>query len=365
MKKRVFNKKYAPPGSSPGLTTGTHEPPAGAPRIRLISYNTDSFFEQDLASVEQCRSHLDQDLPTWIHVQGEVSSDILRSLGSTFGLHTLALEDIMHTGQRPKVDFYDDHVFVVAAHPVANGGDSNAHSFVQVGLFLGNDWVISFHSGADDPFDPVRQRLRSGGSTGRIRTRTIDYLFYALLDVAVDLSFPLMEQLGERIETLEEQLLAQPTRQTLHEIHNIKRELLLFRRHLWPLRDVMNQLIREETPFITDAIKWYLRDCYDHTVQIMELLESYRELTSSMIDIYMSSQSFRLNDVLRVLTMISTLFIPLTFITSVYGMNFGNNQHSFWAMPELRWAYGYPMVWGIIIAVAIAMLMFFKRKDWL
>lgn len=361
-KKRVFNKKYAQPGTSPGLITGPTAGTAGAPRIRLISYNAETFFETDVASAEQCRAHLEQDLPTWIHVQGDVSPETLHSLGTTFGLHTLALEDIIHTGQRPKVDFYDNHVFVVAVHPVTTNG---VPGFAQVGLFLGNDWIVSFHSGNDDPFEPVRQRLRTGAAAGRIRTRGSDYLFYALLDVVVDMSFPFMEQLGEQIETLEEELLDQPTRQTLHKLHNIKRELLLFRRHLWPLRDVMNQLVREETPFITDAVKWYVRDCYDHTIQIMELLESYRELTTGMIDIYLSSQSFRLNDVMRVLTMIATLFIPLTFITSIYGMNFGADPPSPWAMPELRWEYGYPMIWGIIITVAVGMLIYFKRKDWL
>lgn len=355
-----FTKRYHPPGTSPGtLAEPTHK--MGAPlTIHLLSYNAQSINETESATTGECQSRLADDVTTWIHVQGQAEPEVLRELGATFGLHMLALEDVVNVGQRPKVDHYEHHDFAIVSYPAPH---SDEHRNGQVSLFLGNDFVISFYAGPDDIFAPVVLRLRS--NAGRLRQRGADYLFYSLLDLVIDAGFPMLESFGEAVEELEDELLDNPSKSSLRKLHELKRELLLGRRSLWPHRDVLNSLIRDDSSFISDGVKIYLRDCYDHTVQIMDLLETYRDITASMLDIYLSSVSYRLNDVMRVLTMIATLFIPLTFITSVYGMNFGNNDKSFWAMPELRWEYGYPVLWLIIIAVASSMLIFFRRKGWL
>ncbi|MGB5736731.1 MAG: magnesium/cobalt transporter CorA, partial [Thiohalocapsa sp.] len=233
----------------------------------------------------------------------------------------------------------------------------------QISLFIGKGYLISFCGQAQDPFEAVRSRLRN--HAGRIRRGGSDYLLYALLDVIIDHAFPLLETYGERIEALEEALLDRPEPDILAQIHQLRRELLLMRRMLWPQREVLSQLFHEECPCIEQDTKFFLRDCYDHTVQILDLLESYREMAASMVDVYLSSLSNRLNESMRLLTIIATLFIPLTFIAGVYGMNFGNDTQSWWAMPELRWDYGYPAVWLLMIAVAGVMLYLFKRNKWM
>jgi magnesium transporter len=357
-----FTKRYHPPGTSPGTLTSE---PGTAPlplSLSFICYSSEQFRESQPASLSECRSLVQPGARNWLHVQGPVSPELLAELGRHFGLHALALEDVLNSGQRPKLDTYENHLFLVAAYPNIRDDGIDAE---QVSLFLIDDLVISLCLGATDPFEPVRQRLRESGTGGRIRTRSCDYLLYALLDAVIDQGFPVLEDLGERLEDLEDELLNTPTRDTLRTLHHFKRELLLLRRALWPHREVVNGLTRDDTGQISEAVKPFLRDCYDHTVQIMELLESYRDITASMLDIYLSSVSYRLNDIMRVLTMISTVFIPLTFITGVYGMNFGNNTTSTWAMPELRWEYGYPLIWGIIVAVAAGILVYFRRKKWL
>jgi len=227
-------------------------------------------------------------------------------------------------------------------------------SIEQVSLFFGNNYVISFYNGEKDPFDPVRNRLRSGG---RLRSRGADYLLYTLLDVVIDQGFPVLEALGEWIEDLEDELLGAPSKQTLAQIHELKRDMLLLRRTLWPQREVINQLLREDQSLIEEATRPYLRDCYDHTIQIMDLFETYRDMAAGMMDVYLSSTSYRLNEVMRVLTVIATIFIPPTFLVGVYGMNFAD-------MPELHWRYGYLGSWLVIIAMIGGMLLYFKRKKW-
>ncbi|MBI5138167.1 MAG: magnesium/cobalt transporter CorA [Nitrospirae bacterium] len=352
-----FSKKYHAPGTSPGTLAETAG--AGGLVIRLIDYTATEFTEKDLISPAECHDYLDRPTITWIHVQGTVAPETLRHVGELFELHPLALEDVINAGQRPKAERYGGHLFVVACDPsLAGDGHVTSH---QVSLFAGENFVISFHSGPDDPFEPVRARLRKAG--GRIRTRKADYLLYALLDLVIDGGFPLLETLGDAIEETEADLLERPDRASLHKLHAIKRDLLLLRRMLWPQREAINALVRDGEPPITDETRVYLRDCYDHTTHIMELLESYREMTAGMLDIYLSSVSNRMNDVMRVLTIIATIFIPLTFIVGVYGMNFAHPD-SPWAMPELRAYYGYPAVWLVMLALAGGMLLLFKRKGW-
>lgn len=326
----------------------------------MIEYDTGYLEEFPDVAIDECRRFLESPTITWIHVQGQPSADILRTLAECFAIHPLALEDILNTGQRPKLEMYEDQYFLVLGLPCL----ADARVCVeQVSLFLGENYVVSFHAGENDPFEPVRKRLRE--SKNRIRTRQADYLLYALVDRIIDQGFPVLEDISERIENLEVELLEHPGRQTLNSIHQLRRDLLLLRRLFWPQREVVNLLMREGGAPIREETQLYLRDCYDHGVQILDLLESYRDLSAGMLDVYLSSTSHRLNEIMRLLTVISTIFIPLTFIVGLYGMNFGRDlPRSPWAMPELDWYYGYPLVWLIMIGVAVAMVVYFKYRRW-
>ena len=355
----IFHKRYHPPGTSPGtLSVVASEVPLA---IRLIDYTQTRFEEEALGEPAECAPYLGPDSTTWIDVQGNVPPDILGELGRLLNLHFLALEDILNKGQRAKLEEYDDQIFVVMHLPVLD--ESGDLHLEQVSLFLTKGVVVSFYGAARDPFEPIRERLRR--SIGRVRKRGSDYLFYALLDTVVDHAFPLLEGYGERIETLEDEVLTLPTQETLAEVYRLRRELLVLRRMCWPQRDVLSQLFRGDCTCIQEETNWFLRDCYDHTVQVLDLVESYREMVAGLLDVYLSSLSNRLNESMRLLAIIATVFIPLTFIAGVYGMNFGNNTNSWWAMPELRWDYGYPAVWGLMIVIAAVMLYLFKRNKWL
>ncbi|MCG6891951.1 MAG: magnesium/cobalt transporter CorA [Gammaproteobacteria bacterium] len=356
-----FHKRYHTPGTAPG-TLHQQDKTTGVPlKISLTDYTASDFSELVLAEPEECRAHLESDSLTWIHVQGDAAPDTLRQLGKLFGLHHLALEDVINTGQRPKVDDYNDQLFVVMAHPVM-GADSSDLEMEQLSVFVGQNFVVSFHPGASDPFDPIRTRLRD--HSGRLRERGADYLFYALIDLVIDEGFPLLERIGDEMDLLEERLFDTPTRASMQELHRLKRTMLLLRRKLWPQREVLNNLVRDESGIIVAENSVYFRDCYDHTIQIIDLIETSRETVTSLMDIYHSSVSNRLNEIMRVLTIIATIFIPLTFIVGVYGMNFDNSD-SPWAMPELRWYYGYPLVWILMIGVLVGMASYFRRKKWL
>ncbi len=355
-----FRKRYHPPGTPPG-TLAEALPQAWPLRIKLVDFTESEFFEQELARAEESVPFLQAETVTWIHVQGHAEAETLRQLGTTFGLHPLALEDVSNSGQRPKSDAYDGQLFVIMGLPVL---EESSVRVEQVSLFVGGNYVISFHDGQHDPFEPVRKRLRL--RSGKIRARGTDYLLYALMDVVIDQGFPLLEGFGLEVEELEEEVMARPTQATLGRIHVLKREMLLFRRMMWPHREVINTLLRDQDGLIGEDTRVYLRDVYDHTVQVIDLLETYRDMAAGMMDVYLSSVSNRLNEVMRVLTVISTIFIPLTFITGIYGMNFGSRGHpSPWAMPELDWAYGYPAVLLLMLAVVAFMLRLFRRRGWL
>jgi magnesium transporter len=359
----LFTKRYHTPGTLPGtLAASACETP---PRICLVEFGPEAYEERTLASpadclsADECRAYLDSPSITWIHVEGCVTPETLQHLGGLFGLHLLALEDVLNTGQRTKLESYEGLLFLVMHLPVQNGAGVEAQ---QVSFFLGRNYLISFHDGETDPFEPVRERLRR--RAGRLRDRGADYLLYALVDLIVDQGFPLLEDYGEEIESIEEALLDDPDQRVLGRIHGLRRELLLLRRLIWPQSEVLRQLLHEDYASIQDQTRLFLRDCQDHALHILELLESYREMTAVMLEAYLSSASNRLNEVMRVLTVIATIFMPLTFIVGVYGMNFGVNATSPWAMPELRWAYGYPAVWAVILLIGVAMLIWFRRKRW-
>jgi len=357
-------KRYHPPGTAPGTLQFDGGPEAeesaGAFRVQLVDYTHDELIERELASASECKPFLERDSKTWIQIYGRPSADTLRSLGSQFGLHELALEDVVNSGQRPKVEHYGDQLFLVMAMPTYRDGRVEV---AQISLFAGENYVICFCPTLEDVFAPIRKRMHPP-LNGRFRTHGVDYLVYAIADLIIDQGFPVLEEFGYEIERLEEELMLQPGRQTLGWIHQLKRELLLLRRMLWPQREVINYLLRDEGSLIHESTRVYLRDCYDHCIQIMDLLESFRDMATGMLDVYLSSISNRTNDIMRVLTIIATIFIPLTFIVGVYGMNFSNDK-SPWAMPELHWYYGYPLCWGLMLAITVGLLWFFRRRGWL
>ena len=355
-----FDKTYHPPGTAPGTLVGSEETGRGDATIHLIDFTESEFIEAQLASTDECQPYLEKDTITWIHLQGPIQASTLKNIGNIFELHPLTMEDVLNRGQRPKVEAYDDLLFVIMSMPTQI---NDTIIIEQVSLFLGKNYIISLHAGSQDPFEPLRQRLRK--KSGRIRSEKADFLLYTILDLVIDLGYPVLEGFGEDIESIEEALLSTSAKKTtLAEIHRIRRDLLLLRRNLWPQREVINTLLRGDNALIEANTYLYIRDCYDHTIQILDLIENYREMATSLIDIYLSSSSHRLNEIMRVLTMIATIFIPLTFIVGLYGMNF-SHPDSPWAMPELHWYFGYPMVWGIMIAIVIGMVIYFKRKDWL
>lgn len=346
-----FNKHYHPPGTPPG-TLMQHNP-QGDTFIRLIEYSEGSFTEINEPTLEHYKAALNNNLNDWLDITGAYSPQLLSKVGEIFGLHPLALEDVLNSGQRPKVDFHEKHVFIVLSLPYW----SNACIKVeQVSLFVGEHYVISFCSGTGEALEPVRQRLRQ--HIGRLRSRSIAYLVYTLVDVVIDSAFPLLETVGEQIEVLEDQILSRANQKDLNTLHDLKRELLLLRRHLWPQREVVSRLLQHDGELINENLRPYFSDCYDHAVQIIDLIETYREMLGGMLDIYLSSLSNRMNDIMRILTIISTIFIPLTFLVGVYGMNFSN-------MPELHWHYGYFILWGVMLSIAVGLLILFRWKKWL
>lgn len=353
-----FNKRYHPPGTPAGTLLEASSTLALSPQIRLIQYSKDELNIQDDVMTSECSPDQKDNHVTWIHVQGQPTEAMLMELGATFGLHMLALEDVLNTGQRPKVEPFDDQLFVVMSLPIMEGGLVDVR---QVGFFLGSGFLISFCEGDFAPFQPIVKRLRDKGS--HLRLLGGDFLLYTLLDVVIDRGFPVLEEFGMQLEVLEDQILSRVGNDTLENIHVLKRELILLRRMLWPQREVVNQLLRGDHPLVKEGTLVYLRDCYDHTIQVMDLMETYRDMTGSMLDIYLSSVSNRMNEIMRVLTVISTIFIPLTFIVGVYGMNFDRTTGP-WSMPELSWPFGYLLVWVVMIAIAGLMVAFFRRRGW-
>ena len=323
-----------------------------------MDFDAERLVELKECSLEEAQQAKGNRNPTWLHVQGVPGEQLLNDISRSYGVHHLALEDVLHTGQRAKLDTYEEQLFAIIGIPELG---SSGTVMGQLSLFLSKTWVVSFYSGSTDPFESIRERIRQRDS--RLRRSTTDYLFYTLLDLAVDLVFPLMEQLGERIESLELTIFDNPDRDALDEIHHLKRDLVLLRRVLWPERDMLNTLIRDEHALLMPDTRIYLRDCYDHCVHALDLAESYREMTSSLLDIYLSSLSNHMNKIMKVLTIIATVFIPLSFIVGVYGMNFDRTA-SPWNMPELGHPYGYPLLWLFIIVTVAVMLVYFRRQRW-
>ena len=342
-------------GLPPGTLIHVGEESAREVGITVVVYDETRFHEEQVDGIEACFPLADRPSVTWINVDGIHRVEILERLGNQLAVHPLVLEDILNTDQRPKLEDFDAYVFVVLK-VYRNSEQGDGMAVEQVSLILGPNSVISFQEEPGDIFDPVRERIRK--SKGRIRRMGADYLAYALVDAVVDSYFVILEGVGEQVEFVEEALVADPRPETLQTIHNLKRDMILLRKAVWPLREVVGVLVRGESSLVGESITIYLRDVYDHTIQVIDTIETFRDMISGMLDIYLSSVSNRMNEVMKLLTIIATIFIPLTFIAGLYGMNFKY-------MPELEWRGGYPLVWLVMLIIAALMLLYFRRKKWL
>jgi len=349
--RRMSHKAGLPPGSLVHIGKRRVE----KTRITIMDYDEGKFQEKEAKTIEECFPFKDKPSVTWVNIDGIHDMDIVEKIGKHFGIHPLVLEDIVNTGQRPKVEDFEDYIFLVVKMLTFDQNQSEMNA-EQVSLLLGSNFVISFQERQGDVFDSIRDRIRN--SKGRIRKAGADYLAYALLDAIVDGYFIVLENFGERIETLEDSVIENPTSKTLQVINGLKREMIVLRRSVWPLREVIGALERGGSALIHKATGTYLRDVYDHTIQVADTIDSYRDMIIGTRDTYLSSLSNRMNEVMKVLTIIATIFIPMTFIAGIYGMNFQ-------FMPELGWRWSYFVVWGVMIAVAGVMIAYFKKKEWL
>lgn len=352
---KFFNERGGMPGK-------LHFPPdAPPPRIILIDYNQSKVVQVDIKQPADCAPYLDSESVSWIDVRGLGGEETWWQLGQVFNLHYLALEDIIHVPQRPKVEEYENQLVIIARMISLreNGRDVVSE---QISLVLGEHYLLSVQ---EEPYydclEFVRERINL--SKSHLRQSGVDYLAYALLDAIIDGFFPILEMYGEIIEDLETEVVTSPTPQTLEKIYQVKRELLNLRRAIWPQRDALNTLIRDGSALISNEVRMLLRDCYDHAVQVLDIIETYRELASSLTDVYLSSVSNRMNEVMKILTIVSSIFIPLTFIAGIYGMNF-NTEKSPFNMPELNWYWGYLATLAVMLAIAVGMIVFFWRRGW-
>ncbi|HEX9768931.1 MAG TPA: magnesium/cobalt transporter CorA [Kiloniellales bacterium] len=355
-RKLPSSKRAAPPGSSPGTLIA--DPSATKPDIHLIGYGPESVEERDIEDVRELQSIVGKSPVTWVNVDGLGDVEVIRALGKIFGLHRLTLEDVVNVHQRPKVENYSDHAFIVTRMIKSR----NAPETEQISMFLGEGFLLTFQERKGDCFDLIRERIRR--NRGILRESKADYLAYTLIDAVMDSYFPVLEAYGERLEALEDSVMAEPSARQVSEIHNLKRDLLLLRRAIWPQREMINGLTRQSSPFVSEQTEVYLRDCYDHAFQLMDILETYREVAFGLVDVYLSSMSARMNEIMKVLTIIATIFIPLGFIASLYGMNF-DYAVSPWNMPELHWYLGYPFALGLMVLLAGVLLYNFRRKGWI
>jgi magnesium transporter len=342
-------------GLPPGTLVHIGEKKTERVRITLIDYDETQFKQAEVETVEECFPFKDKPTVTWINIDGLHDIQVIEKIGQHFNLHPLLMEDILNTEQRPKTEDFGDYIFLVAKMLYYNDQAEQVEA-EQVSLILGPSWVISFQERPGDVFNAVRERIEK--SKGRIRKMAADYLAYSLLDAIVDNYFIIMEKFGDRIEDTETELAISPTRQTLQAIRAIKKEMVFLRKSVWPLRELVSNLERGGSALIHESTGVYLRDVYDHTIQVIDTVESFRDMISGMLDIYLSSISNRMNEVMKVLTIFAAIFIPLTFVVGIYGMNFEY-------IPELKWHWGYFGILVVMASIASVMLFYFKRKRWL
>jgi magnesium transporter len=353
--KRFFKNSSKKAGLPPGSLLYTGQRSEEPVSIQVFNFNAEGLEVKELSSVEESFSYRDNGKTSWINVNGVHNVQLVETICKHYGIHPLTIEDIVSTDQRPKIEEGDTYLYVVLKMMEFDVEKENVQ-IEQVSLLLGEGFVLSFQEREGDTFTPVRERLRAG--KGRIRSRNADYLLYALVDSVVDNYFVIMEKVGDTMALIEEKLLLNASKDNFVAVYGLKREMLAVRRSTWPLREVIYKLERDEIALISPDTQLFLRDVYDHIIQVIDTVETYRDLLSGMVDLYHSTVSTRTNEVMKVLTIISTIFIPLTFIVGIYGMNFE-------VMPELQWQYGYLMVWIIMLLIVAGMVWVFKRKRWL
>lgn len=350
---RLFTKKARPVGLPPGSLLYTGEAKTGKIRLSIIEYTEDKYIEKNDVSIQECVDHMDTPVMTWIQVYGVSDPQMIASIGKHFGLHALILEDILTTGQRSKMDIYQDQVFFVIRFLQYKQKKLKDE---QVSIVFGSNYLISFLESDEDIFKPVKERLHQ--ENYRIRKQGSDYLAYTLLDIIVDYYFVVLEQEDINLDDLEEEIIHFPKSSVLQKIQSAKRDMIVLRKAIWPMRDIVNRFQHLESPLISATTQLYLRDVYDHIVQTIDIIESFRDVVAGMLDIYLSNINIRTNDIMKFLTIVSTIFVPLTFISSLYGMNFE-------FMPELHFRWAYPFILFIMANIAICMLLFFHRKKWI
>jgi len=341
-------------GQPPGALHVNGEPPEPPVQITIIDYDATHFQEKLVNQISECFPFRDTETVTWINVDGLGNQKLIEDLGKCFTIHPLILEDIFNTGQRPKMEDLDQYIYL-NLKMLTYLNPSKEIKIEHISMVLGPNFLISFQEDIGDIFDPVRERIRKDG---RIRKFGPDYLAYALIDGIVDNYFAVMEKLEEQVEDLEEELVVNPTQDSLHKINRLKKDMIFLRKSVWPLREMINNLERSESTLIKESTKIYLRDVYDHTIQVIDTLETFRDMVSGMIDIYLSGLSYKMNEIMKVLTLIATIFIPLTFVVGLYGMNFKN-------MPEIEWEFGYYSVLIVMVTMVVGMLIYFRRKKWI
>ncbi|MCF8000513.1 MAG: magnesium/cobalt transporter CorA [Halanaerobiales bacterium] len=342
-------------GQPPGYLSYSDEKTKEEVKISYIDYDKDNYTEKEIEDIEESFKFKETDTTTWINIEGLSDIDIITKLSSEYNIHPLVQEDIFHAHQRPKVEEHENFLYIVAKMLKYNEAEEEIES-EQISLVLGDGFVITFQEKPGDVFDPIRQRLKN--EKGKIRNMKADYLAYALIDVLVDNYFIILEKISDRIEDIEEELVKNPSEDTLHSLYDLKNEMIFLRKSVWPLREVVNRLEKDDNEFMGQTVKLYLRDVYDHTIQVIETVETLRDMLGSMLDIYLSSISNKMNEVMKVLTIIATIFIPLTFIAGIYGMNFEY-------MPELTVRNGYFIILIVMLIIGLYMIYFFKKKKWL
>jgi len=352
---RVVKERSVKSGLLPGTLVHIGEKIDREIKITVTDYNEAHCEEKEINALKECFYHTDPSIISWINVEGLHEIEVIQQVGECEGLHPLVLEDILNTDQRPKLEDFGEYLYIVLK--MLRKGEGTDIATEQVSLILGVNFVISFQEGIKgDVFDPIRERIRNG--KGKLRSMGADYLAYSLMDAIVDNYFVVLEATEERIEQLEEEVMVSPSAETVRKLHKLKRDMIFLRKAVWPLREVLSAMTRRESKLISDQVALYLRDVYDHVIQVIDIIEVSRDILSGMLDIYLSSMSNRLNEVMKFLTVIGTIFMPLTFLVGVYGMNFKY-------LPELEWHYGYYAVWIFMVALSAAMILYFKRKRWL
>ena len=355
MKRKLFSKGEKKENLIPEVSPHEHEKKPEKVRVTIFDYDDKDVEEKEVGNVETCFPYKTKPSVTWINVDGLHQPDIIKKMGDYFEIHPLVLESILDTNQRPKIEDLGNYIFICLK--MITCSNTNGDIDVEhVSLVLGSNFVISFQEKPGDVFDTIRRNIRK--HKGRIRAMGPDYLVYSLIDAIIDHYFTIVEIFGEKTEDMEDELILNPLPPILHRLHKMKKDMLFLRKSVWPLREVVNSLARGETKLIKKSTRIYLRDVYDHTIQIIDTIETMRDMASGMLEIYLSSLSYKMNEVMKVLTIIATIFIPLTFIAGVYGMNFEY-------MPELKWSFGYFTIWGVMASVVIVMLIYFKRKKWI